>query len=70
MSEEEKTEAKDSGSMIIARMESEIKIEDAAREFKKAVKVRMEIEKLLKAAVIKEQNCLCTLNSLKFHGMA
>ena len=59
-----KEEAKDSGDMIIARMEVEIIREEVEGNFKEAVALRMKIESVLEYAKEVEKKCLHVLNSI------
>lgn len=65
MSKKKKREAKDSGNMIIARMEWEIVIERAENNFKCAVRQRMAVKHMLDAAKSIEKDCLIALNEAK-----
>ncbi|KKL54266.1 hypothetical protein LCGC14_2267120 [marine sediment metagenome] len=61
---EKKEEVKDSGDMIITRMEVKIIREEAEENFKEAVTLRMKIESVLKYAKEVEKKCLHVLNSI------
>ena len=59
-----KEKVKDSGNMIIARMEVEIIREEVEGNFKEAVALRMKIESVLEYAKEVEKKCLHVLNSI------